>query len=223
MKDMHLRVAVKAAVLVGAAMVAAPVGANAQSAGLSLAAENCENAEAPIAQSSVAATRAALACLIDETRRQRGLSPLRYDDRLGRAARDHAVDMVRRDYFAHTSPGGSGVKDRLRRSGWPLGGDWWAGEILVTGTGGASTPRRLLTAWLTSPPHRAVLLSARAARIGIGVSRGTPGDDGGRHAGDGVTAAAELGRLCPVDDRAAQEDPLSTYDNTRRENATCDD
>lgn len=222
MLDMHLMAVAKRAAAVGVVLAAAPTFAHAQSAGLTLAAAYCEGAETPIVQSSVAASRAALACLIDDTRRQRGLSGLKYDDRLGRAARDHAVDMVRRDYFAHTSPGGSGVKDRLRRSGWPTGGDWWAGEVLVTGTGGASTPRRLLTAWLMSPPHRAILLSERAARIGIGVARDTPGGDGA-HEDDGVTATAELGRLCPADDRAAQEDPLSTYDNTRRENATCDD
>ncbi|WP_445152749.1 CAP domain-containing protein [Baekduia sp. Peel2402] len=222
MKDLHFKAAVLATAAASVMLAAAPTPASAQSAGLTLATQNCEGAEAPIAASSVAANRAALACLIDETRRQRGLSPLKYDDRLGRAARDHAADMVRRDYFAHTSPGGTTVKDRLRDSGWPTRGDWWAGEILVLGTGGASTPRRLLTAWLTSPPHRAILLSAKAARIGIGVARDTPDSDG-KHAQDGVTAAAELGRLCPVDDRAAQEDPLSTYDNSRRENATCDD
>jgi uncharacterized protein YkwD len=219
MLDMHLRMALAGAV-VCALMVGVPGQGRAQSAGLELAASTCEGAEVPIAQGSVAGSRAALACLIDETRRERGLSPLRYDDRLGQAARDHTSDMVRRDYFAHVSPGGADMTDRLRDAGWPTRGSWWAGEMLALGSGSRSTPRSLVSAWLNSPPHRAILLSERAARIGIGVARDTPD---GKHANDGVTVTADLGRLCPADDRAAQDDPLSTYDNTRRENATCAD
>jgi uncharacterized protein YkwD len=226
MKDMHLKAMALGAVVTWALMVAGP----ARSAGLASAAQGCEGAETPISASDVAASRAALACLIDATRQERGLAVLRYDDRLGRAARDHAVDMVRRDYFSHTTPGGLGVRDRLRDAGWPMDGTWWAGEILVTGSGDASTPRRLVSAWLNSPPHRAILLSPRAARIGIGVARDTPD---GRHLDDGVTATAELGRLCPADDRAPQDDPLSGYgdddaplssyddNNTTTETATC--
>ncbi|CAB4720364.1 MAG: hypothetical protein F2667_10120 [Actinobacteria bacterium] len=43
----------------------------------------------------------------------------------------------------------------------------WAGETLVRGTD--LGPRRAVGAWMDSPPHRAVLLMARARVAGIGV------------------------------------------------------
>ena len=42
---------------------------------------------------------------------------------------------------------------------------YYAGETLGKG---ASTPNRLVTMWMNSPPHRAVLLSRHATRIGVG-------------------------------------------------------
>lgn len=42
----------------------------------------------------------------------------------------------------------------------------WSGETLVRGVG--LTPRSAVRAWLSSPAHRAVILSARARWAGIG-------------------------------------------------------
>lgn len=49
----------------------------------------------------------------------------------------------------------------------------WAGETLVSGTG--LTPRGAVRAWMASPPHRAVLMSRRADRAGIGTVLGLDG------------------------------------------------
>lgn len=49
----------------------------------------------------------------------------------------------------------------------------WAGETLVSGT--ALRPRAAVRAWMDSPPHRAVLLSERADRAGIGTTVGLTG------------------------------------------------
>ena len=49
----------------------------------------------------------------------------------------------------------------------------YAGETLGRGS---MSPRRLVRMWLDSPPHRAVLLSAKPRRIGLGVTA----DDSGR-------------------------------------------
>jgi uncharacterized protein YkwD len=179
----------------------------AHGAGLAHAAAACDGAEAPIAATTVAQSRAALACLIDTVRVERGLSALRDDDRLAETARDHAADMVQRDYFGHVTPAGADPTVRRRRAGWPPANTgWWAGEVLVQASGDATTPRRLVSAWLNSPGHRRILLSDHAALIGIGVVRNTPD---GTHPRDGVTAAAELGRLCPA------ADPLSDYTDSR--------
>jgi uncharacterized protein YkwD len=190
-----------------AALLAGPATA-AHGAGLAQASATCAGAETPIQATTLEDARAALACLIDAVRTERGLGPVRADARLERAARSHAADMVRRDYFAHRSPGGSDVSDRLARAGWtPARGSWWAGEILVTGDGAAGTPRRLVAAWLNSPPHRSVLLSTRPDAIGIGAARDTP--DGG-HVDTGITVDAVLGHRCDGGDRGGA-DPLSGY------------
>lgn len=49
----------------------------------------------------------------------------------------------------------------------------YAGETLGRGT---MSPRRLVRMWLNSPPHRAVLLSDKSRRIGLGATM----DDSGR-------------------------------------------
>ena len=182
--------------------------ANAAPGGLATASAACAGAETPIALTSVAQSRGAFACLIDAVRQERGLGTLRFDDRLGAAAREHAADMVDRRYFAHLTPAGTGATARLKQEGWPgaKANGWWAGEILALGAGDASTPRRLVAAWLNSPPHRAILLSAKPTRVGIGVARNTPD---GEHPADGVTVAAELGLVCPA---AGSTDPLSGYE-----------
>jgi uncharacterized protein YkwD len=53
----------------------------------------------------------------------------------------------------------------------------WAGETLVRGSG--LTPRAMVDLWLDSPGHRAILLSPRAKRAGIAITR----DDQGRMIG----------------------------------------
>ncbi len=53
----------------------------------------------------------------------------------------------------------------------------WAGETLVRGSG--LTPREMVDLWLDSPGHRAILLSPRAKRAGIAITR----DDQGRMIG----------------------------------------
>jgi uncharacterized protein YkwD len=191
------------------ALGGAPASANAAPSGLATASAACAGAETPIALTSVAGSRGAFACLIDGVRQERGLGTLRFDARLGAAAREHADDMVDRRYFAHVTPGGANATARLKQEGWPgaKANGWWAGEILALGDGEASTPRRIVAAWLTSPPHRAILLSAKPTRVGIGVARDTPD---GEHPADGVTVAAELGLVCPA---AGSADPLSGYDS----------
>ncbi|HET6509163.1 MAG TPA: CAP domain-containing protein [Baekduia sp.] len=178
-------------------------------AGLTRAAAACPGAETPIGSTTLAASRAALSCLIGAVRAERGLGPVRADDRLAAAARSHAADMVRRGYFAHRSPDGSKVGDRLAHAGWtPSRGSWWAGEILVAGSGAAGTPRRLVAAWLMSPHHRSVLLSARPNAIGLGAVRNTPDRE---HANTGITVDAVFARHCAGGPGATGTDPLSGY------------
>jgi uncharacterized protein YkwD len=49
----------------------------------------------------------------------------------------------------------------------------WAGETLVRGSG--LTPRAMVDLWIDSPGHRAILLSPRAKRAGIAITRDSRG------------------------------------------------
>ena len=91
-----------------------------------------------------------------------GVSALRW------VALSHSEDMVRRNYFAHTSPTGSTVAYRIQRSGFVSSYSWRAGETLAWGTGARASARATAEAWLKSSVHRAIMLSPTYRWVGIG-------------------------------------------------------
>jgi uncharacterized protein YkwD len=119
--------------------------------------------------------RAALRCLVNATRAEHGLRTLRSDARLNAAADRHSADMVTRGFFAHVTPDGRSVTERIRESGY-LGGsqDWALGEDIGWGTGALSTPAAIFRAFMHSPPHRRVILDRDFREIGVGVAQGVP-------------------------------------------------
>src|SRR4051794_33141625 len=134
--------------------------------------------------------RTALRCLVNATRADRGLRTLRSSARLNAAADSFSADMVARGYFAHVTPDGRSVTDRIRASGYLGGsGDWALGEDIGWGTGSASTPASIFRAFMNSPPHRRVILGRQFHEIGVGVSAGVP--VAGQ--GSGATFVLDLG------------------------------
>jgi uncharacterized protein YkwD len=125
---------------------------------------------------------------LNRVRAARGLSPLRADARLARAARGHSRDMVAHTYFDHVSPTGDDLRSRVTRTGWMRGHDAWRlGETLAWGTGTLATPDAIVDAWLKSAPHRHIVLARGLHVVGIGVVAGTPGH------GPGLTYTADFG------------------------------
>jgi uncharacterized protein YkwD len=116
--------------------------------------------------------RARLFLAINEVRHQHHLRPLLFSTGLRDAAQRHSRDMVRRGYFAHTSPGGSTLADRIRRSSFKTRGAWSAGENIAWGSGQIGSPRSILRMWLHSSSHRAILLSSKWRFVGIGRASG---------------------------------------------------
>jgi uncharacterized protein YkwD len=118
---------------------------------------------------------------INKVRRAHGLRPVVPSPRLHWAARHHSSDMLARNYFAHTSPTGSTLYDRIVHSGFRTLGYWQAGETLAWGTGVLGTPAAVVRMWMASPEHRAILLTPSYRFVGIGRARGTflghPGAD----------------------------------------------
>ncbi|HEX5618729.1 MAG TPA: CAP domain-containing protein [Solirubrobacteraceae bacterium] len=135
--------------------------------------------------------REALVCEIERLRARRDLRRLDTDDRLSKAARRHAADMVDRHYFSHYSPAGADVADRARRTGYAKRScSWRLGEVLAWGVGGRSTAAATVRAWMDSPDHRRILVSNKYSDLGVGTVAGTP-TEAYPH---GLTAAAVLGR-----------------------------
>ncbi len=129
---------------------------------------------APRTAPTIRLARAAV-CLINNRRTARGLSRLRINNRLSKAAKWHTHDMVHRSYFGHVSRRGRDVVDRLYGARY-LGGriSWAVGENLAWGSGNRGTPREIVRAWMNSPGHRQNMLDRRFREIGIGVIANGP-------------------------------------------------
>jgi uncharacterized protein YkwD len=142
-------------------------------------------ASPPCAATTVAAGQApaatvarAVRCLVNAQRAAHRLAPLRPSRPLRAAAEAHGADMVSHRFFAHVSPFSGAVTDRARRAGYLSGAhDWTLGEDIAWGEGSLSTPQSIVTAWMNSPGHRAVILDRHFRDIGVGVALGVPVDD----------------------------------------------
>jgi uncharacterized protein YkwD len=104
---------------------------------------------------------------INTARRVRGLPALRVGVRLQRAARTHSSAMARTGSFTH----GNWYR-RLRRHG--VNGRM-LGETIAWGVGIDGTGPAIVAMWLSSPPHRATLLTRGFRRVGVGVAIGSMG------------------------------------------------
>jgi uncharacterized protein YkwD len=124
--------------------------------------------------------------LLNRERAQHGLPAFRLDSRLSTAAKRHAQDMVRRDYFSHDAPGGVDFVDRIRRTGYAASS---LGENLAWGSGSLASPASTVRSWMNSPGHRANILNRRFRAVGIGIAAGAPGYGGSNSA----TYALEFG------------------------------
>src|SRR5438067_1655939 len=109
---------------------------------------------------------------INRARAVHGLRPVVPSPRLHWAARGHSRDMLSRDYFAHTSPTGSTLYDRIVACRFRTYGYWTAGETLAWGAGSLGDPDSIVRMWLASPEHRAILLSPGYRWVGIGRAYG---------------------------------------------------
>ena len=159
------------AVVVGLA-IAAPTAS---------ARQGCVAANATTAHASKRAIVRATLCALNHTRHHHGLHRLRLNKRLSRAARRHARDMARRNYFSHDTLGGGSFLDRIRRTGYLRGAhSWIVGENLAWGSRGYSRPQVIMRMWMNSPGHRANILNASFREIGIGLAYDAPVAGGGK-------------------------------------------
>lgn len=139
------------------------------------AGERCVSADAMPGQAAVEDLRAATLCLMNAERTARALGRLQAEPVLGRVASSYARQMVRGQFFDHTSPAGSTMLARIKATTYLRDvTSWSVGENLAWGSGNLATPRAMVRAWMQSAEHRANLLDRHFADVGIGVAAGAP-------------------------------------------------
>src|SRR3954465_10196504 len=138
-------------------------------------------ASPPCAATTVAAGQApaatvgrAVRCLVHAQRAAPGLEPLRPSRELRVAAERHGSDMVINQFFAHVSPAFGAITDRARRAGYVRNDDYALGEDIAWGEGELSSPEAIVTAWMNSPGHRAVILHPEFRDVRSGAITGVP-------------------------------------------------
>jgi uncharacterized protein YkwD len=115
------------------------------------------------AQASTVQDVRTMKALVNATRVQHGLRPVRFARLLDRSALLKAQEIRSCGSFSHT-PCGAPVTRSFQQVGYRFGS---IGENLAWGTGSLGTPQAIVDAWLQSPPHRAILLSPRWRAAGV--------------------------------------------------------
>ena len=116
---------------------------------------------------------------VNGSRSANGLSALELAPALNEAARVHAGDMLKRDYFAHESPEGNTVQDRYEKAGgskWRLVAENIARYSNYRAPLTPATVESLQQGWMNSPPHRANILHKGLTQFGFGIAAGENGD-----------------------------------------------
>ncbi len=135
-----------------AVLVLAPAGASASAGG-------CPGANTPAVRASRAELKAAVICLIDQQRVERGLPALVANTHLSRSAQGWTRTMVAIGAFTH----GSDFAARITQAGF----EWSAaGENIATGF---VTPSQVVDGWMGSQGHCQNILDPGFTEIGVGV------------------------------------------------------
>lgn len=130
---------------------------------------------------------------MNRARAAKGLRALRAAPGLRTAARGHSRSMLARGFFGHDSADGTVFSERIKRHytsrGWMT---WSVGEALLSSQGSAVDADAIVTAWLESPAHRAIILSPTWRDTGIGAlyASSAPGEFGGS---DAIVVTADFG------------------------------
>jgi uncharacterized protein YkwD len=102
---------------------------------------------------------------LNRDRKELGLPPLQYDDRLADVARFHSKDMRDHRFFEHDSPTSGSLDDRLNAAGYLF---LTARENLAE----APDVQRGQDSLLRSPGHYANIVATDTTHVGIGIVRG---------------------------------------------------
>lgn len=98
---------------------------------------------------------------INDVRKANGRAPLKYSQRLEKAARSQARLMASKDKLSHDL--GVTLRERVRAAGYE-------GAVGENVAGGHRTLEQAIQGWLDSPSHRSTLLSPNFVEFGLAVA-----------------------------------------------------
>ncbi len=102
--------------------------------------------------------------MVNQERRERGLTELRWDGKLAAIAMAHSQDMLARNYFAHEDPEGRSATQRAAKANVTY-------TILGENLAFAKTLPQAHRGLMKSPGHRENILRPEFRRLGIGIIR----------------------------------------------------
>lgn len=132
------------------------------------------SAEARRDRSSMDRTERKIVRAMNRVRASHGVGRLYRSRSLSRSADYHSRDMLRGDFFAHQSSNGTSFDARVRRfSTRPAR----IGENLawVSRVGERGLAQRIVSMWMGSPAHRAMLLAPAFRSVGVARRMGALG------------------------------------------------
>ena len=106
--------------------------------------------------------------LLNHERSAQNLSELEWDDALFKAARQHALVMLKQKAIDHQLPGEPSVEERLAAAGAHFS---YIAENVAVGTNAQS----IHSSWMNSPGHRKNILNPRVTAVGIAALGGNGG------------------------------------------------
>jgi hypothetical protein len=133
----------------------------------------CRDASLTPNVADAAAIARATICLVNDERARAHLRRLRSNPALARVALGQSADMVRGNYFADHSLAGRTPLERIAPALRPAHVAT-TGQNIGWGTGADATPEAIVRAWMNSPPHRRIILTAAFREAGVGVAASLP-------------------------------------------------
>jgi uncharacterized protein YkwD len=112
---------------------------------------------------------AALLRLLNRTRTEAGLGPLKPNPGLAQVAEAHSRDMVDHGFVGHTSPTTGTAPERVTQAGFASG-------LILENIGRGYGPQEIHRGLMQSPGHRANILNPDVTDVGIGVVSEGEGD-----------------------------------------------
>ena len=140
-----------------------------------LAGAPCRNANLRPTRANVAAIDSATVCLIDGVRSAAHLRALHANGSLRRVAARQSREMVLGDYFGDDSRSGETPLQRIVATRYLRhAARVSTAQNIGWGTDGQATPAAIVAAWMSSPPHREIVLTEEFRDVGVGAVPAAP-------------------------------------------------